>query len=117
VAEEMIKHFIRKVHNRRAFVSPLIIICVPSSATNVERRAIHQSALAAGARQVELIDEPLAAAIGAGLPIEEPAGSNDRGGGIVTGRSGLFAFGPGWRRQDGRSDHELPAQKFRYSGW
>lgn len=85
VAEEMIKHFIRKVHNRRAFVSPLIIICVPSSATNVERRAIHQSALAAGARQVELIDEPLAAAIGAGLPIEEPAGSMvvDIGGGTT----------------------------------
>jgi rod shape-determining protein MreB len=54
VAEEMIKHFIRKVHNRRAFVSPLIIICVPSSATSVERRAIHQSALAAGA-QVQLV--------------------------------------------------------------
>ena len=59
VAEEMIKHFIRKVHNRRAFVSPLIIICVPSSATNVERRAIHQSALAAGAREVQLIEEPM----------------------------------------------------------
>jgi rod shape-determining protein MreB len=85
VAEEMIKHFIRKVHNRRAFVSPLIIICVPSSATNVERRAIHQSALAAGAREVHLIDEPLAAAIGAGLPIEEPAGSMvvDIGGGTT----------------------------------
>lgn len=83
VAEEMIKHFIRKVHNRRAFVSPLIIICVPSSATSVERRAIHQSALAAGARQVELIEEPMAAAIGANLPIEDPAGSMvvDIGGG------------------------------------
>ena len=85
VAEEMIKHFIRKVHNRRAFVSPLIIICVPSSATNVERRAIHQSALAAGARDVQLIEEPMAAAIGAGLPIEEPAGSMvvDIGGGTT----------------------------------
>ena len=83
VAEEMIKHFIRKVHNRRAFVAPLIIICVPSSATSVERRAIHQSALAAGARQVELIEEPMAAAIGANLPIDEPAGSMvvDIGGG------------------------------------
>ncbi len=83
VAEEMIKHFIRKVHNRRAFVSPLIIICVPSSATSVERRAIHQSALAAGAREVQLIEEPMAAAIGAGLPIEDPAGSMvvDIGGG------------------------------------
>lgn len=85
VAEEMIKHFIRKVHNRRAFVSPLIIICVPSSATNVERRAIHQSALAAGARDVKLIEEPMAAAIGAGLPIEDPAGSMvvDIGGGTA----------------------------------
>ena len=83
VAEEMIKHFIRKVHNRRAFVSPLIIICVPSSATSVERRAIHQSALAAGAREVQLIEEPMAAAIGAGLPIDDPAGSMvvDIGGG------------------------------------
>ncbi|MEL6259141.1 MAG: rod shape-determining protein [Pseudomonadota bacterium] len=83
VAEEMIKHFIRKVHNRRAFVPPLIIICVPSSATSVERRAIHQSAVAAGARDVKLIDEPMAAAIGAGLPIEDPAGSMvvDIGGG------------------------------------
>ena len=83
VAEEMIKHFIRKVHNRRAFVSPLIIICVPSSATSVERRAIHQSALAAGAREVHLIEEPMAAAIGAGLPIDDPAGSMvvDIGGG------------------------------------
>ena len=85
VAEEMIKHFIRKVHNRRAFVAPLIIICVPSSATNVERRAIHQSALAAGARDVQLIEEPMAAAIGAGLPIEEAAGSMivDIGGGTT----------------------------------
>ncbi len=85
VAEAMIKHFIRKVHNRRAFVSPLIIICVPSSATNVERRAIHQSALAAGARDVKLIEEPMAAAIGAGLPIEDPAGSMvvDIGGGTA----------------------------------
>ena len=83
VAEEMIKHFIRKVHNRRTFVSPLIIICVPSSATSVERRAIHQSALAAGARHVELIEEPMAAAIGAGLPYQDPAGSMvvDIGGG------------------------------------
>ena len=83
VAEEMIKHFIRKVHNRRFSVAPLVIICVPSSATSVERRAIHQSALAAGAREVKLIEEPMAAAIGANLPIEDPAGSMvvDIGGG------------------------------------
>jgi rod shape-determining protein MreB and related proteins len=85
VAEEMIKHFIRKVHNRRAFVAPQIIICVPSSATSVERRAIHESALQAGAREVHLIEEPMAAAIGANLPIDEPAGSMvvDIGGGTT----------------------------------
>ena len=85
VAEEMIKHFIRKVQKRRSLVQPLIIICVPSGATPVERRAIHQSALAAGARDVKLIDEPMAAAIGAGLAIESPAGSMvvDIGGGTT----------------------------------
>ncbi len=85
VAEEMIKHFIRKVHNRRAFIAPQIIICVPSSATSVERRAIHQSALQAGAREVHLIEEPMAAAIGANLPIDEPSGSMvvDIGGGTT----------------------------------
>ncbi|HCY54621.1 MAG TPA: rod shape-determining protein, partial [Oceanicaulis sp.] len=62
VAEEMIAHFIRKVHNRRSFVSPQVVICVPSGATAVERRAIHESALGAGARKVYLIDEPMAAA-------------------------------------------------------
>ncbi len=85
VAEDMIKHFIHKVHNRRALVSPDIIICVPSGATAVERRAIRESALAAGARQVYLIEEPVAAAIGAGLPVTEPAGSMivDIGGGTT----------------------------------
>jgi len=75
VAEEMIKHFIRKVHNRRSFVSPQVVICVPSGSTPVERRAIQESAEAAGARRVFLIDEPMAAAIGAGLPVTEPTGS------------------------------------------
>ena len=67
VAEEMIKHFIRKVHNRRSFANPMIIVCVPSGSTAVERRAIQESALSAGARRVFLIEEPMAAAIGAGL--------------------------------------------------
>ena len=62
VAEEMIKHFIRKVHNRRSFASPQVIICVPSGSTAVERRAIQESAEAAGARKVFLIEEPMAAA-------------------------------------------------------
>src|SRR6201993_5161775 len=85
VAEEMIKHFIRRVHNRRAFASPLIIVCVPSGSTAVERRAIQESAESAGARRVQLIEEPMAAAIGAGLPVTEPSGSMvvDIGGGTT----------------------------------
>ena len=85
VAEEMIKHFIRKVHNRRSFTSPLVIVCVPSGSTAVERRAIQESAESAGARRVFLIEEPMAAAIGAGLPVTEPTGSMvvDIGGGTT----------------------------------
>ena len=85
VAEEMIKHFIRKVHNRRTFASPQIIVCVPSGSTAVERRAIQESAESAGARRVFLIEEPMAAAIGAGLPVTEPTGSMvvDVGGGTT----------------------------------
>ena len=115
VAEEMIKHFIRKVHNRRSFANPMIIVCVPSGSTAVERRAIQESALSAGARRVFLIEEPMAAAIGAGLPVSEPTGSMvvDIGGGttevavlslggIVYSRSRARR-----RRQDGRGDHRL----------
>ncbi|MEP2282497.1 MAG: rod shape-determining protein, partial [Nitratireductor sp.] len=85
IAEEMIKHFIRKVHNRRTFANPQIIVCVPSGSTAVERRAIQESALSAGARRVYLIEEPMAAAIGAGLPVTEPTGSMvvDIGGGTT----------------------------------
>ena len=85
VAEEMIKHFIRKVHNRRSFASPQVIVCVPSGSTAVERRAIQESAESAGARRVFLIEEPMAAAIGAGLPVTEPTGSMvvDIGGGTT----------------------------------
>ncbi|CAI8055245.1 Cell shape-determining protein MreB [Geodia barretti] len=85
VAEDMIKHFIRKVHNRRSFASPQVIICVPSSSTAVERRAIQESAESAGARRVFLIEEPMAAAIGANLPVTEPTGSMvvDVGGGTT----------------------------------
>jgi len=85
VAEAMIKHFIHKVHNRRSFASPRIVVCVPSGATAVERRAIQESALSAGARKVDLIEEPMAAAIGAGLPVTEPTGSMvvDIGGGTT----------------------------------
>lgn len=85
IAEEMIKYFIRKVHNRRMCTKPMIIICVPSGSTAVERRAIQESAEAAGARKVWLIEEPMAAAIGAGLPVTEPTGSMvvDIGGGTT----------------------------------
>jgi rod shape-determining protein MreB len=84
-AEEMIKHFIREVHNRRSFMRPRIIVCVPSGSTPVERRAIQQAAESAGAREVFLIEEPMAAAIGAGLPVTEPTGSMivDIGGGTT----------------------------------
>lgn len=83
VAEAMIKDFIRRVHNRSMFTSPHIVICVPSGSTPVERKAIRDSALEAGARRVSLIEEPMAAAIGAGLPVTEPTGSMivDVGGG------------------------------------
>ena len=85
VAEEMIGHFIRKVSNRNRFARPEVVICVPSGATAVERRAIHQSAHQAGANRVHLIMEPMAAALGAGLPIHEPSGSMvvDIGGGTT----------------------------------
>ena len=85
VAEEMIKYFIRRVHNRRSFTGPLIVICVPSGATPVERRTIQEAAEQAGGRDVYLIEEPMAAAIGAGLPVREPTGSMivDIGGGTT----------------------------------
>ena len=85
VAEQMIKSFIKKVHKGRTLSNPQIVICVPTGATNVERRAIRESADAAGARRVFLIDEPVAAAIGAGLPVAEATGSMivDIGGGTT----------------------------------
>jgi len=81
----MIKHFIRKVHNRRTFVSPEIVVAVPSGSTAVERRAIEDSTLSAGAHRVHVLEEPMAAAIGAGLPVAEPTGSMvvDIGGGTT----------------------------------
>ena len=72
VTEAMLRHFIHKVHNRRTFVRPRIIVAVPSGITQVEKRAVKESAESAGAREVFLIEEPMAAAIGAGLPVTEP---------------------------------------------
>jgi len=83
VTEEMLKHFIAKAHNRRLLVRPRIIVGVPSGITQVEKRAVRESAYSAGAAEVYLIEEPMAAAIGAGLPITEPSGNMivDIGGG------------------------------------
>ena len=85
VTEQMLRHFIFKAHNRRTFVRPRVVVCVPSGVTPVERRAVKESALSAGAREVFLIEEPMAAAIGAGLPIREATGNMilDIGGGTT----------------------------------
>jgi rod shape-determining protein MreB len=85
VTEAMLRYFIRKAHKHRALVRPRIIICVPYGCTEVERRAVRESAQSAGAREVYLIEEPLAAAIGAGMPITEPSGNMivDIGGGTT----------------------------------
>lgn len=85
ITEAMLRHFITKVHNRRTLVRPRIIICVPSGITQVEKRAVRESAESAGAREVFLIEEPMAAAIGAGLPITEPTANMvvDIGGGTT----------------------------------
>ncbi len=94
VTGEMLKYFIRKVHERRIFQpSPRIVICVPCGSTQVERRAIRESAQKAGASEVYLIEEPMAAAIGADLPIAEPTGSMvlDIGGG--TSEVGVISLG------------------------
>ena len=85
ITEAMLRYFIEKAHNRRTMVKPRIIICVPYGITEVEKRAVKESAESAGARQVFLIEEPMAAAIGAGLPITEPSGNMivDIGGGTT----------------------------------
>ncbi|MEI8139062.1 MAG: rod shape-determining protein [bacterium] len=85
ITEAMLKYFIRRVHNRRTMVRPRVIIAVPSGITEVEKRAVKDSAMHAGAREVYLIEEPMAAAIGVGLPVQEPAGNMivDIGGGTT----------------------------------
>jgi rod shape-determining protein MreB len=85
ITETMLRHFIQKVHNRTALLRPRIIICVPSGITQVEKRAVRESAESAGAREVFLIEEPMAAAIGAGLPVTEPKANMvvDIGGGSL----------------------------------
>jgi rod shape-determining protein MreB and related proteins len=84
VTEQMLRHFIQKVHQHR-FAHPRVVVCVPSGVTGVEKRAVEEATLSAGARQAYLIEEPMAAAIGAGLPVTQPTGSMvvDVGGGTT----------------------------------
>src|SRR5437870_4466041 len=84
VTEQMLRHFIHKVHQHR-FAHPRVVVCVPSGVTGVEKRAVEDATIAAGARQAYLIEEPMAAAIGAGLPVAEPTGNMivDIGGGTT----------------------------------
>jgi rod shape-determining protein MreB len=85
IAKEMLQYFIRKIHNRKSMIRPRIIVCVPSGITQVEKRAVKDSAQQAGAREVYLVEEPMAAAVGANLPIQEPSGNMivDVGGGTT----------------------------------
>src|SRR5213593_245135 len=85
ITEKMLRYFIQKVHHRRFFVKPRVVVCVPSGITGVEQRAVEEATLSAGARAAFIIEEPMAAAIGAGLPIHEPSGNMvvDIGGGTT----------------------------------
>ena len=85
VTQSMLKYFIKKAYPRRSFVQPRVVVCVPSGVTEVEKKAVKEAALQAGARDAYLIEEPMAAAIGAGLPVQEPTGSMvvDIGGGTA----------------------------------
>ena len=85
ITEDMLRYFIKKVHNRRVFVRPRMVIAIPSGITEVEKRAVKDSAEHAGAREVYLVEEPISAAIGVGLPIQEPSGNMiiDVGGGTT----------------------------------
>jgi len=106
VTEKMLAYFIRKAHNRTFLVKPRIVISVPSEITQVEKRAVKDSALRAGATEVYLIEQAMAAAIGAGLPITDPTGNMivDIGGGTtdrsgnLAGRHRLLTLGPGGRQ-------------------
>src|SRR5918992_3277505 len=87
VTEKMLKYFIQKVHHRRLLAKPRVVVCVPSGITGVEQRAVEEATMSAGARRAYIIEEPMAAAIGAGLPVHEPTGNMvvDIGGGTTEG--------------------------------
>ena len=115
ITERMLKYFIDKVHNRRFAARPRIVICVPSGITSVERRAVEEAAYHAGARRAYTIEEPMAAAIGVGLPVHEPCRINgrrhgwrhDRGCRYLPGRDRRFQEHPHRRRRTRRSRHRL----------
>ncbi len=93
MTEKMLRYFIEKAHKRKALMRPRIIVCVPYGLTGVERKAVRESAISAGAREVFLIEEPMAAAIGAGLPVKEPKGSLDVDIGGGTTEIGVISLG------------------------
>src|SRR5256885_37804 len=90
ITEKMLRYFIQKVHHRRFLAKPRVVVCVPSGITSVEQRAVEEATISAGARAAFIIEEPMAAAIGAGLPIHEPRGNMgvDIGGGTAEGARG-----------------------------
>ena len=120
VTEQMLRHFINSVHSNR-FAHPRVVVCVPSGVTGVEKRAVEEACLSAGARQAYLIEEPMAAAIGAGLPVAEPTGSMivDIGGGttevavISPRRHRRLAVDPGRRRRARRGDRRHCKQRYK----
>ena len=125
VTEKMLQHFIRKAHNGRTWVSPRVVIGIPSEITQVERRAVEDSAYRAKASEVYLVEEAVAAAIGAGLPITEPHGNIvvDIGGGttdiavISLERNRLRARSARRRQRDGRSDRRVCETEVQPSDW
>ena len=112
VTEKMLNYFIQKAHNRKMLVHPRIVIGVPSEITQVEKRAVKDSAYRAKASEVHLVEQAMVAAIGAGLPITEPSGNMivDIGGGttdiaVISLAGIVYALGARGRQRDGRGDH------------
>jgi len=112
ITEAMLRYFITRVHDRKRMVRPRIVIAVPSGITEVEKRAVKESAMLAGARQVYLIEQPMAAAIGAGLPVTEPSGNMI----ITAGSCGTFRACALPRVSDGPRSYEAQAAPARVRG-